>query len=77
MLISPTYLYSITLGPSINNVDVILLNKAYVVMWTSSLNKLHLVNWATKGERGGQKCPKNGHGSWMTQYIVYNNQKDP
>ena len=51
-------LNSKTLGPSINNVDVILLNKAYVVMWTSSLIKLYLVNWATKGRKGVKKVQK-------------------
>ena len=53
-----TYVYSISLGQSINNVVVILLHKVYVVMWTSSLNKLYLVNWATKGGRGVKKVQK-------------------
>ena len=53
-----TYVYSISLGQSINNVVVILLHKVYVVMWTSSLNKLYLVNWATKGEGGVKKVQK-------------------
>ena len=57
---NPLLLYYISLGPSINNVDVILLNKVYVVMWTSSLNKLYLVNWTTRKGRGVKKVQKNG-----------------